>query len=214
MNLIKNMGVNSPDIGPYPSICLGTFNASVFDMAGAYSVFVNHGLWTEPTYLLRIEDKNGNVLFQKKPRVKVVMNEQTAYVMTYMLKGVIDEGTGWRLRSKYGIKNPVGGKTGTTQNNSYGWFIGVTPQLVTSVWTGCEDRAIHFRSTNLGEGANTALPIFAGYMKRVYDDAALGIKKNVDFDPPKNGVSITLNCNDYRQQMQPDSSSLDERLGF
>ncbi|MBE7179552.1 MAG: transglycosylase domain-containing protein, partial [Mucilaginibacter polytrichastri] len=149
MQLIKNMGVNSPDIGPYPSICLGTFNASVFDMTSAYSVFANHGLWTEPTYLLRIEDKNGNVLYQKKPRVKVVMNEQSAYVMTYMLKGVVDEGTGWRLRSKYGLKNPIGGKTGTTQNNSDGWFIGVTPQLVTGVWTGCEDRAIHFRSTNL-----------------------------------------------------------------
>lgn len=214
MQLIKNMGVNSPDIGPFPSICLGTFNASVFDMTSSYSVFANHGLWTEPTYLLRIEDKNGNVLFQKKPRVKVVMNEQTAYVMTYMLKGVIDEGTGWRLRSKYGLKNPIGGKTGTTQRNSDGWFIGITPQLVTGVWTGCEDRAIHFRSTNLGEGANTALPIFAGYMKSVYSDADLGIKKNVDFDPPKNGVTITLNCNDYRQQMQPDSSSLDERLGF
>ncbi|MBE7175353.1 MAG: transglycosylase domain-containing protein [Mucilaginibacter polytrichastri] len=214
MQLIQKMGIHSPDIGPYPSICLGTFNASVFDMTGAYSVFANHGVRIEPTYLLRIEDKNGNVLFQKKPIPRVVMNEQVAYVMTYMLKGVVDEGTGWRLRSRFGLKNPIGGKTGTTQNNSDGWFIGVTPQLVTGIWTGCEDRAVHFRSTSLGEGANTALPIFAGYMKRVYADASLGIKQNVDFDAPKNGVSITLDCKQYHQETEPDSANLDERLGF
>ncbi|MCD8742394.1 transglycosylase domain-containing protein [Mucilaginibacter roseus] len=214
MDLIKKMGVNSPDIGPYPSICLGTFNASVFDMTGAYSAFANHGVWTEPTFLLRIEDKNGNVLYDHHATVRQALNEQTAYVMTYMLKGVVDEGTGWRLRSKYKLTNPIGGKTGTTQSNSDGWFIGITPQLVTGVWTGCEDRDIHFRSTNLGEGANTALPIFALYMQKVYANQALGIKKNVDFDPPKSGVSITLDCKSYHQQQQPDSTGVEERLEF
>lgn len=213
VGLIKKMGVNSPNITPVPSICLGTFDASVFDMTGAYSVFANHGVWTEPTYLLRVEDKNGNVLFDRKPKVVVAMNEQTAYVMTYMLKGVIQEGTGWKLRSKYGLTNPIGGKTGTTQNNSDGWFIGITPQLVTGVWTGCEDMQIHFLSTNAGEGANTALPIFALYMKKVYADNSLGIKKNVDFDPPKNGVSINMDCGAYSRQ-QEQKTEVDKQLGF
>ncbi|RYE20316.1 MAG: penicillin-binding protein, partial [Sphingobacteriaceae bacterium] len=213
VNLIKKMGINSPNLNPYPSIVLGTFDASVFDMTGAYSVFANHGVWTEPTYLLRVEDKNGNILYDRKPKVVVAMNEQTAYVMTYMLKGVVQEGTGWRLRSKYGFTNPIGGKTGTTQNNSDGWFIGVTPQLVTGVWTGCEDMQIHFRSTDLGEGANTALPIFALYMKKVYANSSLGIKKNVDFDPPKNGVSITMDCGAYSQQQQQ-KTEVDKQLGF
>ncbi|WP_342645779.1 transglycosylase domain-containing protein [Mucilaginibacter sp. CSA2-8R] len=210
--LIKKMGITS-DVPAYPTICLGTFNASVIDMTGAYSVFANEGLWTEPTYLLRIEDKNGNLLYEHKPRVVQAMNPQTAYVMTYMLKGVVDEGTGWRLRSKYGLRNPIGGKTGTTQNNSDGWFIGITPQLVTGVWTGAEDRALHFRSTRLGEGANTALPIFALYMKKVYENAGLGVKKNIDFAMPKNGVDITLDCNAYTQQQQG-TAEVDSKLGF
>ncbi len=210
--LTKKMGITS-DVPPYPSIALGTYNASVYDMTGAYSTFVNHGVWTEPIYLLRIEDKNGNVLYEKKPRIVVALDEQTAYVMTYMLKGVVDQGTGWRLRRKYGITNPVGGKTGTTQNNSDGWFMGITPQLVTGVWTGCEDRAIHFRTTDLGEGANTALPVFALFMKKVYADASLGIKKG-DFEPPKSGVTTTLDCGQYKQETTSPEAELDEKLGF
>lgn len=212
MELIKKMGITST-VPPYPSICLGTFNASVFDMTGAYSVFANHGTWTEPTYVLRIEDKNGNVIYTHTPRVVQAMDAQTAYVMTYMLKGVIEDGTGSRLRGRYGLTNPIGGKTGTTQENSDGWFMGVTPQLVTGVWTGCEDRDIHFRSTRMGEGANSALPIFAGFMKRVYDNPALGIKRNVDFDAPKGGVSIVMDCNQYKQQQQG-TGEVDKKLGF
>jgi len=212
MQLIKKMGVTSK-VEPYPTICLGVFDASVYDMTGAYSAFANEGLWTQPTYLTRIEDKNGNLLYEHKARVVQAMNPQAAYVMTYMLKGVVDEGTGWRLRSKYGLRNPIGGKTGTTQANSDGWFIGITPQLVTGVWTGCEDRSIHFRTTNLGEGANTALPIFALYMKRVYADQSLGIKQNVDFAQPKGGVGITLDCNAYNQQQQG-TAEVDNKLGF
>ena len=197
--LIKKMGITS-DVPDYPTICLGVFNASVYDMTGAYSVFANHGVWTEPTYLLRIEDKNGTLLYENKPRKEQAMDEQTAYVMTDMLKDVIAEGTGYRLRGKYGLTNPIGGKTGTTQKNSDGWFIGITPQLVTGVWTGCEDRDIHFRTLALGEGANTALPIFALFMKKVYDDPALGISKNVDFAPPKGPLTITVDCSAYSQQ--------------
>jgi penicillin-binding protein 1A len=133
--------------------------------------------------------------------------------MTYMLKGVIQDGTGSRLQYKYGLTNPIGGKTGTTQTNSDGWFMGVTPQLVTGVWTACEDRDIHFFSTRLGEGANSALPIFALFMKKVYANESLGIKKNVDFDAPKSGVSIQLDCNAYKQQQQG-TGDVDKKLGF
>ncbi|MCJ8210391.1 transglycosylase domain-containing protein [Mucilaginibacter sp. RS28] len=212
VTLIKKMGITSP-VPEYPSICLGTFDASIYDMTGAYSAFANRGLWTEPTYLLRVEDKNGNVLYENKARVVQAMNEQTAYVMTYMLKGVVEQGTGVRLRYKYGLNNPIGGKTGTTNDNSDGWFIGITPQLVTGVWTGCEDRDIHFRTLHLGEGSNTALPIFALYMKRVYGNSSLGYKRNVDFAPPKNGLTITLDCNSYDQQQQG-TDEVDKKLGF
>ena len=212
VELIKKMGITT-DVPSVPSICLGSFDASVFDMTGAYSVYANHGVWTEPTFLLRIEDKNGNVLYTNHTQVKQAMNEQTAYVMTYMLKGVIEDGTGTRLRNKYGFYNPIAGKTGTTENNSDGRFIGVTPQLVTGIWTGCEDRAIHFRSERLGEGANTALPIFALYMKKVYDNTSLGIKRNVDFAPPKGGVGITLDCGAYNQQQQG-TNPVDKKLEF
>lgn len=211
---IKRMGVNSPNLDPYPSICLGTFDASVFDMTGAYCVFANHGIWTQPTFITRIEDKHGNVLWTSHPQVRQAMNEQNAYVMTYLLKGVIEQGTGSRMQFTYHLYNPIGGKTGTTSNNSDGWFIGITPQLVTGVWTGFENRAIHFRSTAFGEGANTALPIWALYMQKVYANPALGIKKSVDFDPPKGGVSIQLDCNQYNQQQQQGTSEADKKLEF
>lgn len=203
--LIKKMGITS-DVPAYPSIALGSFEASVYDMVGAYSVFANQGIWTEPTYLTRIEDKNGNVLYERKARVVVALNPQTAYAMTDMLKGVVQRGTGRRLRFKYNLTNPIGGKTGTTNNNSDGWFIGITPQLVTGVWTGAEDRAIHFLNTNQGEGANSALPIFGLYMNKVYADPTLKYTKG-DFDPPKGGSTITLNCDAYAKKPGPDSTA-------
>ncbi|MFA6944712.1 MAG: transglycosylase domain-containing protein [Pedobacter sp.] len=209
--LIKNMGITSP-VPAFPSIALGSFEASVYDMVGAYSVFVNHGIWTEPIYLLRIEDKNGNVIYERKPRIKVVLDEQTAYVMTDMLKAVVTEGTGVRLGWKYKLNNPIGGKTGTTNNNSDGWFMGITPELVTGVWTGAEDRAIHFSTTNFGEGANTALPIFAIYMQKVYADPALKYTKG-DFPLPKGGVTTIIDCGAYTKQ-QSGETELDKKLGF
>ena len=209
--LTKNMGITS-DVPAFPSICLGTFDASVYDMVGAYSTFVNHGVWTEPLYLLRIEDKNGNVIYERKPRVKVALNPQTAYVMTNMLQAVVNEGTGRRLRGRYNFTNPIGGKTGTTQNNSDGWFIGITPELVTGVWTGAEDRAVHFASTDQGEGANSALPVFALFMKSVYADPTLKYSKG-NFEVPKGGVNVTLDCGAYTQQ-QSGQTEVDEKLGF
>lgn len=207
----KKMGITS-DVPPLPSISLGSFDASVYDMVGAYSVFANKGTWTQPTYILKIEDKNGVVLYDSKPTIKVVMNEEIAYVMTRMLRGVITGGTGWRLAGKYGVTAPIGGKTGTTQNNSDGWFMGISPDLVAGVWTGCEDRAFHFTSTRDGEGANSALPIFAGFMKRVYANPGLKVSR-ADFEPPKNGVSIIYDCNNYVEPEQT-TTELDKKLGF
>jgi penicillin-binding protein 1A len=209
--LTQKMGITS-DVPAYPSIALGSFDASVYDMVGAYGVFANKGVWTEPTYILRIEDKNGIVLYDKRPSVHPALNEEVAYVMTRMLKGVVQNGTGSRLSWKYGVKAPIGGKTGTTQNNSDGWFMAITPQLVAGVWTGCEDRAFHFASTREGEGANTALPIYAGFMKRVYADPKLKITQQ-DFEAPKNGVSIVYDCNQYQPQ-ETVPTELDEKLGF
>lgn len=208
--LAKKMGITS-DVPAYPSIALGSFDASVYDMVGAYSVFANKGVWTKPTYIVRVEDRNGVVLYSEKPIPRPAMNEEVAYVMTRMLRGVVTNGTGWRLAGKYGVKAAIGGKTGTTQNNSDGWFMGISPQLVAGVWTGCEDRAFHFTSTAGGDGATTALPIFAGFMKRVYANPKLKITQS-DFEVPKGGVSITYDCNQYQQQEQ--KTELDEKLGF
>jgi len=215
VELIKKMGITT-HVDPYPSICLGVFDATVFDMTGAYSAFVNHGLWTEPTFLLRIEDKNGNVLYNNSPKVKQAMNEQDAYVMVDMLRSVVDmdvHATGNRLRWKYNFTNPIAGKTGTTSDNSDGWFIGAVPQLVTGIWTGCEDRDFHFRSTHTGEGSNSALPIFALYLKKVYADQSLGIEKDRNFELPKDPLTTELDCNKYKQQ-QKGTNEVEKKLSF
>jgi penicillin-binding protein 1A len=199
VNVAKKMGITS-DIPAYPSICLGTADVSLYEMVGAYSTYANKGVWTEPVYISRIEDKNGNVLYEKIPRKVDALSEQTAYLMLYMLRGVVDKGTGLRLRGpRYRFTNPIAGKTGTTQENSDGWFIGITPDLVSGVWTGAEDRSVHFRSTNLGEGANTALPIWALYMKKVYADATIKISKG-DFTPPAGGLNVEIDCDKFKKQ--------------
>lgn len=213
--LIKKMGIrDDSDLKPYPSIALGVFNASVYDMTGAYSVFVNQGVWTEPTFLLRIEDKNGTVLYTHTPKKQQVINDQTAYAMTDMLKGVVNNGTASRLNYRYKLNAVVGGKTGTTQANADGWFIGITPRLVTGVWTGCENRDFAIRSTSVGQGAASALPVFAYYMQKVYANSALGYSKTENFALPKSGeVTIELNCDAYAQQVQG-VGEVEEKLGF
>ncbi len=205
VNVAKKMGITS-EIPPYPSICLGTPDVTLYEMVGAYSTYANKGVWTEPVYITRIEDKNGNVLFEKLPRKVDALSEQTAYLMLYMMKGVIDKGTGLRLRGpRYRFTQPIAGKTGTTQDNSDGWFIGVTPDLVSGVWTGGEDRTIRFRSTNLGEGANTALPIWALYMKKVYANPELKISQG-DFAAPTGGLSVIVDCELYKKNSQGTSN--------
>lgn len=167
------------------SMSLGTCDVSVEEMVDAYTAFINHGIRTEPLYVTRIEDANGNVLGTFAPQTHEVISEITCYKMVYMLQKVITEGTGMRLRSsQYALRMPMGGKTGTTQNNSDGWFIGFTPQLVAGAWVGGEDRSIHFDGMEFGQGARTAMPIFGLFMQKVYNDPDLGFDATMGFDIP------------------------------
>lgn len=211
INIARKMGIEAP-LDPYPAICLGTPDISVYEMVGAYSVFANKGVWTEPVFLTRIEDKNGVVLQEFYPQKVEALSEETAYVTLNLLQGVVQYGTGVRLRYKYGFSNPIAGKTGTTQNQSDGWFMGITPELVSGCWVGCEDRGVHFRSITLGQGANTALPIWANYMKKVYEDDSLNISQE-GFEKPEGRLSIELDCNKYKI-LNPASSPTDEGFGF
>ena len=192
--MARAMGLKG-SIPAVPSICLGTPDVSVYEMVGAYGTFANKGVYTTPVFLNRIEDKNGVVLDEFSPVTKEVLSEEKAYVMLDLMQGVTKKGSGQRLGWKYGLKNQIAGKTGTTQNQSDGWFMGIVPNLVTGVWTGAEDRAVHFRTITLGQGANMALPIWAEYMTRVYQDTDLGISKE-DFDVP-NTLNIQLNCDKF-----------------
>ena len=195
--MARAMGLNGR-IPPAPSICLGTPDVSVFEMVGAYGTFANKGVYTSPIFLNRIEDKNGVILDEFSPVTNEVLSEEKAYVMLNLLQGVTTKGSGVRLRWKYGFKNQIAGKTGTTQNQSDGWFMGVVPNLVTGVWTGAEDRGVHFRDITLGQGANMALPIWGEYMTRVYADEDLGVS-NLDFESP-NKLSIELDCEEFERE--------------
>jgi penicillin-binding protein 1A len=216
INMARQLGVEG-DIPDQPAICLGTPDLSVYEMVGAYSTFANHGIYIEPTAILRIEDKNGIVLQEFTPVSREVMSAETAYVICDLLKGVTQYGTGVRLRTKggvdnykhlgnpvtgypYGFENPIAGKTGTTQNHSDGWFMGMVPNLVTGVWVANEDRAVHFRSLELGQGATLALPIWGMYMKKALADPNLGISRG-DFEKPKDGLSIELDCRKFGQSV-------------
>lgn len=210
--LTKRMGITS-DVPEYPSIALGAYEASVYDMVGAYSAFVNHGVWVEPTYILRIEDKNGMPIYEKAPRVTQVLNSETAYIMVDMLKSVVANGSGGRIRWRYGLTNPIGGKTGTTNDNADAWFIGITPELVSGVWTGAEDRGISFASMAEGQGAQAALPVFALYMQKVYADTTLNYTKE-DFPLPEGGLTRELDCSKYQEFEPVEEPQLDDRLGF
>lgn len=211
--LTKRMGITS-DVPEYPSISLGAYEASVYDMVGAYSAFVNHGVWVEPTYILRVEDKNGMPIYEKAPRVSKVLNSESAYIVVDMLKSVVDGGSGGRLRWRYNLKPPMGGKTGTTNDNADAWFIGITPELVSGVWTGAEDRGISFASMAEGQGAQAALPVFALYMQKVYADTSLHYSKE-DFPLPEGGLTKELDCSKYQQFFgEEQEEQLDDRLGF
>jgi penicillin-binding protein 1A len=195
INLIRKMGITS-SIDPVPSICLGTADISVFEMVGANSTFANRGQWIEPTYITRIEDRNGKVLEEFIPKTEEVMSEEKAYVMTQLMQGVVQHGTGSRLRGKYKLTNPIAGKTGTTQNNADGWFMGLTPDLVAGCWVGGEDRSVHFNSTAEGQGASMALPIWGKFFQKVYADKTIKTKKG-DFYKPEKMTEVELDCSKY-----------------
>jgi len=193
---VRRMGVESP-IDAVPSICLGTCDLKLIEMVGAMSTFANKGVYVKPVFITRIEDKNGNVIYRNTPVENEAMSEVAAYKTVELMKGVVQSGTGVRLRSQYGLKNPIAGKTGTTQKNSDGYFMGITPDLTTGVWVGADDRSVHFRSTALGQGSHTALPIWALYMKKVYADKSLKISQG-DFPKPYvPGVDLDFNCSNY-----------------
>ncbi len=214
IDLIDKMGVDTENILPVPSIALGTPDVSLYEMVGAYSVFANEGVFIKPTLITRIEDKNGTVLFQNIPEAKDVLSKEAAYVAISLMEGVTRSGSGQRLRTSWAVnapvykkvitgypwefKNPIAGKTGTTQNQSDGWFMGVVPNLVTGVWVGGEDRSTHFSSVSYGQGATMALPIWANYMRDCYNNEDLHISKE-EFNAPED-LSIETDCEKWKEE--------------
>ncbi len=220
IDLVEKMEVDTDDIPEVPSIALGTPDVTLYEMVGAYSTFANEGVFVRPTLIARIEDKNGTILYQNIPETRDVISGETAYVTTSLLQGVTQGGSGTRLRHTYAVENsvykravtgypyqfdnPIAGKTGTTQNNSDGWFMGMVPNLATGVWVGGEDRSAHFSNTAYGQGATMALPIWAIYMKMCYADEALNISKD-DFAEP-DVLTIETDCERYKNSgtVQPE----------
>ena len=192
------LGITS-ELEAVPALALGTSDVSIMEMVGAFGTFVNKGEHITPFYIDRIEDKNGNILHQFIPRKRPAMSEEHAYLMLYMLRGGTEESGGtsqgvpWTLRDE---GNELGGKTGTTQNASDGWYMAVTKDLVTGVWVGGDDRAIHFRSWISGQGARTARPIWSKFMEKVYNDPSTGITKG-PFERPDRPLSVEIDCDMY-----------------
>jgi len=197
------VGITSK-LDPVPSLCLGTSDVSLYELVGAYSTFVNSGIYTEPFFITRIEDKHGNVIENFVPKTRQAINEQTAYKMIYMLMGGVEEsgGTSVGLSPELKIDNEIGGKTGTTNNASDGWYMGLAHNLVTGVWVGGDERSIHFPSWVFGQGGKTARPIWDKFMVKAYADPETGITKG-QFKRPSSGLDITLDC--LKVSENPDS---------
>jgi penicillin-binding protein 1A len=223
IELAGKMGIETKDIVPVPSIALGSADISLYEMVGAYSTFANEGVYVRPSLITRIEDKNGTILYQNIPETKDVISSETAYVTMKLMEGVTQSGSGSRLRRAgrtsgaykkavtgypYKFTNPIAGKTGTTQNNSDGWFMGMVPNLVTGVWVGGEDRSVHFNSTAYGQGATMALPVWAMYMKDCYKNESLGISDG-NFKRPHN-LTIETDCQKWRDEQKPEKDVPDE----
>ncbi|WP_299244746.1 transglycosylase domain-containing protein [uncultured Aquimarina sp.] len=221
INLAKKLGIQS-DIDTVASISLGTENLKLSEMVGAYSTFANEGIYIKPFIISHITDKNGILLYDNFPERKDIISKESAYVTLNLMEGVTQTGSGKRLRTEasnqyvyknvvtghpYGFTNPIAGKTGTTQNQSDGWFMGIVPNLCTGVWVGADNRSTHFKSTSYGAGATMALPIWALYMKKCYEDDNLNISKS-EFRKPEN-LSIELDCESYEKR-----NKVDDELGF
>ena len=201
IDLIRRMGITG-EIDPVPALALGTPDISVYEMAGAMSSYANKGVYIKPAFVTHIADQSGNLIEAFIPDQHEAMSEETAYLTLELMKGVVESGTGIRLRFGYGFNHPIAGKTGTTQNNSDGWFIGITPELATSVWVGAEDRGVRFRTLAQGQGARTAMPIWALFMQRVYADETINLSKE-DFEKPQRPLTVETDCDRYDQQQTP-----------
>lgn len=212
IQMARRMGVTSP-IDAVPSICLGVCDLSLYEMVGAMNTFANKGVYVKPIFITKIEDKNGNVIEYFHSEQVEAMDDVTAYKMIELMKGVVQSGTGVRLKYKYGLRNPIAGKTGTTQNQSDGWFMGITPDLTTGIWTGAEDRSVHFRTIGLGQGSNMALPVWALYMQKVYADSTLNISKG-DFEKPLSDVALEFDCELYEQEQSQKNQVVEEEEEF
>ena len=206
VDLLREYGIRNPEIHPSMSLCLGPCDISVGEMASAYTAFVNHGIRAALMFVTKIEDCDGNVIAQFQPRMNEVISEESAHKMLYMLKSVVDGGTASRLRRIYNLKGEIGGKTGTTNNNSDAWFMGITPTLVNACWVGGDDRDIHFDTMTMGQGAAMALPIFGLYMQKIYADKQLGYNENAIFDVP-DGYDP---CSFVGDALEPDANEIDE----
>ncbi len=228
IDLLAKLGVDTEGFSEGPAIALGTEDMSLYEMVSAYSTFANEGVYVKPVIVTRIEDKNGTVLFQNIPETRDVLSREAAYVTVNLLEGVTQNGSGVRLRGTYAknlphykravtgypydFKNPIAGKTGTTQNQSDGWFMGMVPNLVTGVWVGAEDRSVHFPGITYGQGATMALPIWGMYMKDLYADEDLEISQE-DFHRPEN-LSIDVNCNDNDEATENEDDDFSDEIDF
>lgn len=209
VEMCRKLGITSY-LAPYPSLCLGPADITLMEMVGAYNTYPSRGVHTEPMFVTRIEDSEGNVLGTFSPRKREAISEATAYLMVNLMEGVVNEGSGARLRWRYGLKGPVAGKTGTTNDHSDGWFIGYTPSITAGVWVGAEDRQVHFESMAQGQGANTALPIWGLFMQKVLEDGTLGVTSDDRFIVPP-GVHFDTECdgsdNDTVQETDNEENS-------
>src|SRR5690606_7782207 len=226
ISMAKKLGVET-EIPEVPSIALGSVDLSVYEMVAAYATFANKGVYTKPVMITSIEDKNGTILYQFKPETKDVLSDEAAYVTVKLLEGVTEGGSGTRLRTTgaekwnpvykeivtgypYEFKNPIAGKTGTTQNQSDGWFMGMVPNLVTGVWVGAEDRAAHFRTITYGQGASMALPIWGMFMRSCYEDETLNVSTGEFERPPE--LTIEVDCSSYTSEDTEDSTLPDAEI--
>lgn len=224
ITLANSLGIESK-IPNAPSIALGSIDLSIYEMVGAINTFTNKGMYIKPYMITRIEDKNGTVLEEFAPQTREVMSEEIAYTIINLMEGVTQSGSGVRLRSSgayypdnivtgypYNFKNPIAGKTGTTQNQSDGWFIGMVPNLSTGVWVGAEDRAVHFPDLNRGQGATMALPIWALYMRKCYTDKDLQVSQG-SFKRPEM-LNITVDCSGQEEESTDPENKKEEDLEF
>ncbi|MCA1757214.1 MAG: transglycosylase domain-containing protein [Bacteroidales bacterium] len=199
VDLMGRMGINTRYVEAVPSIFLGTGIITVKEMVGAFGTFANKGVYIDPTVVSRIEDRNGNVISRFIPAIEEVMSDDHAYLMLDLLQGVTNRGTGVRMRFTYNLYNQLGGKTGTTQNHSNGWYMSVAPNLVGGVWTGWEDQSIHFENLSLGQGANMALPVYGLFLQKLYADPELGIMELDEFEMPP-GFNMELDCDKLKSE--------------